>query len=72
MPNREIADVIGDHAIQPPRAVAPSQRNSGFKAEVVNSATAQQSRKLIMRVGKERSRCGSAVFTLASRLIFRL
>src|ERR1700678_4092481 len=64
----EIADVVGDHAVEPAGAVAAGERELGAEAQVVNSTSVLQGSKLRLRIGKARRGRSSAVIRRGKRV----
>src|SRR2546422_11583909 len=42
MAHRQVADIVGDHAIEPAHAVAPRDRDLGSPAQIVNTRAGEQ------------------------------
>ena len=63
----EIANVVRDHAVHPAHAISSGERKPGSETQVINSATAEQSGKLHLRIGKLRCRHCPAVFCQRER-----
>ena len=60
----QVADIVGDHPIQPAHAVAAGQRNLRPEPEVIDAAPAAQRRKLRLRIAKARRRGRAAILPL--------
>src|SRR5580658_8781043 len=63
----EIADVVGNHSVQPPHAVTASKGDSRAESQVIDSTTVQQSSELLLRIGKARRRHRATVVHCTKR-----
>ena len=63
----QVANIVGDHPIQPAHAVAASERDLRPKPQVINAAPVAQGLELRLRIAKARRRGRAAILAGAHR-----